>query len=122
MTNYKEYKEGDFSFIEESNWRETLSSMYMAISQLNLWSFLNEEPPLNTGYMFWKHDAIDQIMNHPLVDQCGHSSASFGVSMRIMKYIKTYGWTAYINHYTKKNIYDKEKKNINDIKNTIIEI
>lgn len=97
------YKEGDFSFEKEDHWKKALSVMYKVITDMNLWQLFDSDPPEDLGYIYWDNENVKKILDHPLVDECGHSGASFALCMRIMKRIRKYGWESYVNIVMQKN-------------------
>ena len=75
--------------------RIDLNSMYNAITEENLWSFLaKEDPPNHLGYSFWDQLRMNRISNHPDVIKCEHSGASFHWCFSVMKYIAVNGWNS----------------------------
>ena len=95
----------DISAYDVNNWpqlsiygkdsRMQLKEMYEAITQLELWKAIRDNPPKrDCGYM-WDtnlNDMLNKIGNHPDVIKYGHSGASFAFSMRIMQQISLIGF------------------------------
>ena len=75
--------------------RKQLKEMHEAITELNLWQMIHDNPPReDRGYM-WDtnlNDMLQQIGNHPNVIKYGHSGATFAFSMRIMQQISLIGF------------------------------
>lgn len=70
-----------------------LQKMYEAISELELWDNIRDNPPdKNTGYIFSNDSNIKRIGNHEKVLGSGHSGATFAYSMRIMQTIAEVGF------------------------------
>jgi hypothetical protein len=77
-----------------------LYNMYSLITALNLWhKFIEKTPNINDGYIFTQLDWVQQIGNHPLIENDGHSGVSFGICMRNMEYIAKNGEHAYLTEY-----------------------
>ena len=90
-------EEGDFYSIglnEDEFIIESYQNMYNSITQLNLWDFMKQDPPSNTGYLFWNVPEVKSISNAVYSD--GHSGSSFALCMRTMQYIAKYGWEKYV--------------------------
>ena len=72
------------------DFRTELVNMANAITKLELWDWMKDDnPPKDTGYMFWGHENITKISNN--VDD-GHSGATFGRALRIMQFIAKNGF------------------------------
>ena len=83
-----------------SDFRPSLKHMYDAITILNLWDFIRQNPPdADKGYMFSNAEEIYQIGNHTLVERDGHSGATFAYAMRIMQKIAHVGWNNFVQEY-----------------------
>jgi len=93
-----QYPEGNFDFEDNIMSREALTNMFKAITELNLWNFLDNEPSKNNGYTFSSAPEIKKIEEHPLVEVSGHSGVSFGFFMRVMRNIRKNGWDNYVAH------------------------
>ena len=81
-----------------------------AMNQTNMWNWLRKfEPLASNGFMFSsdKELYIIESMMHSseAPEQVGHSGASFGLTMRNLKYIANNGLNAY------REIYIKNKEN-----------
>ena len=75
--------------------RKQLKEMHEAISQLELWQEIADNPPRgDCGYMWDSNlnEMLNKIGNHPNVNKYGHSGASFAYSMRIMQQISLIGF------------------------------
>ena len=85
-----------FEYIKDKYMREMMINGFQAISRLELWEFMKQDPG-EGGYMFCQDPEIGLIMN--MMDRCeypcGHSGASFGCIMRELQYIARYGQEAY---------------------------
>lgn len=73
-----------------------LQKMYDAITELELWDYIRDNPPdKNTGYMFSDDSNITRIGNHPKVLASGHTGMTFAYSMRIMQMIAKNGFNKF---------------------------
>tara|TARA_B100000902_G_C27225919_1_gene872178 strand:+ start:512 stop:826 length:315 start_codon:yes stop_codon:yes gene_type:complete len=73
-----------------------LQKMYEAISDLELWDYIRDNPPdKDKGYMFSSDSNILKIGNHEKVLDSGHSGATFAYSMRIMQNIAEVGFNEF---------------------------
>jgi len=85
-----------FEYILDNHMREMMINGFQAISRLELWEFVKEDPG-EDGFMFCTRQELYKIMN--MMDQCeyppGHSGASFGCIMRELQYIARFGQMAY---------------------------
>ena len=74
-----------------TDFRPQLLDMAQTISRLGLWDwFKNEEPPENSGYMYWGHSNIHKISSG--LENNNHSGATFGYCMRQMQSIARTGF------------------------------
>ena len=90
----------DFSFIESLFEQNTIKITYNIITKLKLWHWLSvENPPINQGYLFWRHLNLKKIENNTA--NIGHSGASFACTMRIMQYISKNGLEKYKQKFSK---------------------
>ena len=79
--------------VYEYDFRTELVNMADAITKLELWDWMKDDnPPKDTGYMFWRHENIDKISN--TIVNNGHSGATFGYALRIMQFIAKNGFDA----------------------------
>ena len=85
-----------------------LKNMYDAITDLNLWNWLeNFTPEKDKGFMWSSSPEIGHIGHHPKVDSDGHSGASFAWTMRHMEVIAKKGWIDYYREYIMPRIAEK---------------
>jgi len=91
-----EYKEGDFSFVENKLHRHMLMDAYKALTNTELWDLVKqdislENPEVLQLFMAMKYKS--------------HTLQTFGVVMRNMKRITAVGWEAYVKEWldTKKD-------------------
>ena len=83
------------------DFRKSLNNLFQVITILDLWNFIRETPPdPDTGYMFSNREEIDLIGNHELIQNDGHSGATFAYGMRIMQRIANDGWDEFVRHYS----------------------
>lgn len=113
----KSYPRGDFSFLRDmpkakekdnTNAFEPDIIMYTeafkAIESVpGGWAFMAEDDPGEGGYMFGrsKNDKIRQQVDEAISknDTCGHSGATYGLTMRAMQFIAKEGWLAFIQNF-----------------------
>lgn len=93
------YDQGDFTFIKCNATRHALQNMYKKINDNEKWDFFENDPPKNTGYMFWHHPYL-LVLNNELGED-GHSGASFAICLRHMRKIKQLGWEHYVQNALK---------------------
>ena len=88
-------KVGDFSFIDDPLFRESLTYDFNAINEIGeeAWeAFMNHDP--DHSFMYNTHGPIwDKIQKNVYP---GHSGASYGISMRIFEKIAKYGWEQFV--------------------------
>jgi len=89
------YKLGDFSFIKDKLTRETLEYDFNIVNNIpGAWNEFREHD-LDKSFMYqtcgqiWEEIAAKSFP--------GHSSASFGMTMRALEYIAKHGWEKYVN-------------------------
>ena len=71
--------------------RPCLLDMAQTITRLELWDwFKNENPPGDSGYMYWGHSNVTKISDGLADNQ--HSGATFGYCMRQMQAIAKQGF------------------------------
>lgn len=75
------------------DWIPTLNNMHNAITELDLWDFMAQDIE---SYMFSSDPCVTKISMHPLVQESGHSGATFGICMRMMQRIAKLGWDGYV--------------------------
>jgi len=88
------YELGDFSFIRDELWCNTLTEDFAIINNKNLWNALKKHDG-NKPFMFDTNWNI-QLSN-------AHSGASHALSLRTFEYIAKNGWNSYVNNYISKN-------------------
>lgn len=86
--------EGNFDFLSSVSERNIMSNAFNKITELDLWSFFDIDPPQDLGYIFWENDDLKKIAS--ALDSDGHSGASFAHVMRHMQFIRKEGWNAYV--------------------------
>tara|TARA_X000000368_G_C22978814_1_gene688924 strand:+ start:506 stop:811 length:306 start_codon:yes stop_codon:yes gene_type:complete len=74
-----------------TDFRPELLDMAQTITRLKLWNWLQtENPPGDSGYMFWGHPNVDKISKG--LEDNQHSGATFGYCMRQMQRIAKEGF------------------------------
>ena len=74
-----------------TDFRPCLLDMAQTTTRLGLWDwFKTENPPGDSGYMFWGHPNVNKISNGLKDNQ--HSGATFGYCMRQMQAIAKQGF------------------------------
>lgn len=68
--------------------------MCQAIWNLGLWDFVRNYDDAS-GFMYSGDPRVDMISEHPLVENYGHSGASFGICARNVQYIAKHGVDAF---------------------------
>ncbi len=109
------YPRGDFSFILDCPAykgtgysakmdKQMFEDAFKSIESVKGgWEFMTSDDPGEGGYMFGRsanqsiRDAIDDAINK--TDSCGHSGASYGLTMRAMQYLAKNGWPAFIKYW-----------------------
>lgn len=92
---------GKFEFIGDNNEREMYTTAHKAISQLEMWQFMQEDPG-ESGFMFSGDNRVTIIGEKiSQLGYSGHSGASFAFTLRVMQYIARNGYAAYQREYTK---------------------
>lgn len=88
-----------FNHIKDKDMRDTLSLTYQAVTNTNSWDFLRRfEPDNGSGFMFSSHIQLDNISRECERLGCGHSGASWAISMRHMDAIAKKGWDNYVSN------------------------
>ncbi len=83
---------GDFSFIKDEMWRETLTHDYKCITP-ECWEALRNHD--ETASFLWEtHGRIWDSIRSKMYD--GHSGASMALSLREMESIAKNGWDDYV--------------------------
>lgn len=73
---------------------EMLADADKAITECDLWGWLLEYTPGETGgFMFGNHPNLTRINN--AMKYGGHSGSSYGWTMRQMEYIAKHGWSLF---------------------------
>lgn len=89
----------EFNFIENNSDRIMYQTAYDAITQLELWNFIENFNEQN-GFMFSSSPNIGRIISK--IEQLGyggHSGSSFAFTMRAMQNIANYGMDNFMNLY-----------------------
>ena len=72
------------------------------VTDLDLWKWLElNDPPKNTGYMFWSHENLQKIINHPDSVMGHHSGSSWACLLRTIQFIAKKGFTEWDNEKTR---------------------
>jgi hypothetical protein len=111
----KSYPRGDFSFILDcptykgtgygaKTDKQMFEGAFKSIESVKGgWEFMNSDDPGEGGYMFGrsKDDAIREKIDDAIGknDTCGHSGASYGLTLRAMQYLAKNGWPAFIKYW-----------------------
>ena len=73
------------------DFRPSLLDMAQTITRLGLWDwFKTENPPGDSGYIFWSHPNVNKISTG--LEDNQHSGATFGYCMRQMQSITKQGF------------------------------
>lgn len=83
---------GDFSFISDEMWRETLAHDYATLTHVG-WHALKHHDP-NKSFMWDTNGAIWDSVRSKLYD--GHSGASMACSLRSLEHIAKFGWDEFV--------------------------
>ena len=89
------YSPGDFSIIEDPNYRIMLKTAYDAIKEENAWEIIAKDPGPG-GFMYSEIPELEEVNKRISDTYDGHSGSSYGWTMRQMQYIAKYGWDDYI--------------------------
>ncbi len=74
-----------------TDFRPSLLDMAQTITRLGLWDwFKTENPPGDSGYIFWSHPNVNKISTG--LEDNQHSGATFGYCMRQMQSIAKQGF------------------------------
>jgi hypothetical protein len=80
------YRNFVFNNYEDNNDRQAMINMLNAVHELNLMVWLRDFNHPN-GLMFGGGQNYNNLMNHPLVNESGHSGASAAACARRCQYI-----------------------------------
>ena len=88
QNNNNSTMDGDFSYIKDIHSRTMITNAYNAAKKLEILEFFkNDNPPENTGYMFWSDPTLHKFSRE--LDSDGHSGASFAWTCRnLQAYLK----------------------------------
>ena len=91
-----EYKEGDFSFVNDKLHRHMLNDAYISLTKTELWDLVKENISLENPEVLQLFLAMKYK---------SHTMQTFGVVMRNMNRIATVGWDTYVTEWleTKKD-------------------
>lgn len=103
---FPSYTNNMFDFITCSMTKSCMLNGVWAMNQTNMWNWLREFEPLSSnGFMFspdQELNIIESMMHSSEAPvQVGHSGASFGLTMRNLKYIANNGIEMYQELYLK---------------------
>ena len=87
----------NFDFIKNEDDRIMIETAYNAVNQLELWDYLR----CHCGsFMFSTNKNVDRIYNKiEELGYCGHSGASFGLTLQTIKYIADHGFEEFKRNY-----------------------
>jgi uncharacterized membrane protein (UPF0182 family) len=85
-----EYKEGDFSFVEDKLHRYMLNDVYTSLNKTELWELVKENISLENPEVLQLFLAMKYK---------SHTMQTVGVVMRNMKRISIVGWDAYVKEW-----------------------
>ena len=110
LNSYIPYSSDMFDFITCSMTKSCMLNGVWAMNHTNMWNWLRDFEPLSSnGFMFSSDkelNIIGKIMeSSEAPEQVGHSGASFGLTMRNLKYIANNGLDVY------RELYLKNKQN-----------
>jgi hypothetical protein len=94
-TEEKNFKEGDFSFVENKLHRYMLADIYTAIEKTKLWDFVNDES-IKAETFLENPEVLKLFLS---LKYKSHSIETFGVAMRNMKKIGKVGWDEYVKEW-----------------------
>jgi len=105
----RSYKDWPKVELLNEDYRYKLHNLYLAITHLDLWDYIFENPPdENKGYMFTNDRNINQIKRHFLIKD-DYRRGPFGFCMQKMLYISQFGFKDFKENYnTETNKIDKE--------------
>jgi len=91
--------DGKFEFVNDNHHRTMLSTAHRAISTLELWKFIKEDPG-DGGFMFTNDPRVNKIYSKiGDLGYNGHSGPSFAITLRHMQSIAIDGYDAYRQSY-----------------------
>jgi hypothetical protein len=88
----------NFNFIPDSSTRCMICNGHEAVSQLELWEWMEKfDPPSSEGFMWTSHPNIYRIKNKMslLSNNPGHSGASFAITIHHLRFIAKHGIQKY---------------------------
>jgi hypothetical protein len=92
----------EFYFIKDENDKIMISTAFFAVNQLELWDYMQSH---NGSFMYSSNNNLDRIYKKiEDLGYCGHSGASFAMTLQNIKFIADYGFEEF------KQLYTKEKK------------
>ena len=83
---------GDFSFVNDSMWREALTHDYACMTP-ECWTALRDHDE-SKSFMWDTNGAVWDSIRSKMYD--GHSSASMASSLRNLEHIAKYGWDDFV--------------------------
>ena len=87
---------GDFSFVNDATWRESLTHDYKCLTP-ECWTALRNHD--ETKSFLWEtHGHIWDMIRADMWG--GHSGASMALSLRDLERIAKFGWDAFVRYYT----------------------
>ena len=94
------YKDWPKVTLLNEDYRFKLHNLYLAITHLNLWDYIFENPPdENKGYMFTEDRNFNKIKRHFLIRENFKCRGSFAFCMRRMLYISQFGFNEFKKNY-----------------------
>lgn len=96
----RSYKDWPKVALLNEDYRYKLHNLYLAITYLDLWNYIFENPPDESkGYMFTNDRNLNEIKKHLLVQDSFHCRGSFAFCMRKMLYISQFGFNEFKKKY-----------------------
>jgi len=96
----RSYKDWPKVALLNEDYRYKLHNLYLAITYLDLWNYIFENPPdENKGYMFTNDRNLNKIKRHFLVKDCFNCRGSFAFCMRRMLHISQFGFNEFKKSY-----------------------
>jgi hypothetical protein len=93
----------DYSFIKDKLTRYYIIDALAAIQNIDgAWEYIKNYNPEDKGYSFANHPIINEVSSKM---DSGHSGASFGMTIRYVKYIIDLGYEGF------KNLWNKTEPN-----------
>jgi hypothetical protein len=88
-----------FDFISDEFTRIMIETAYQAVNQLELWDYLRGH---HGSFMYSSNRNVEKIYRKiEELGYYGHSGASFGITLQMIKYIADHGFEAFKNNYLK---------------------